>query len=456
MSKYHSTMSRREFMKVLGLGGAGLATAAMAPPVFHDLDEAMASEQASWKRPSWVKTVKKPTVEVDWNNLKRFDYREVMFVKGFAKAVGDSYVQLANQVGPSNALKWIAQKRPGFTLRDYALNQAVSPYAFMPHSYLGYKKATTPDKLGVPRWEGTPEENARMVRTVMRTLGAVDVGFVELDENTEKLIYTYDTDGRRIDIKDVPAAQAEEGEGYRVLPKSARWVIVYTMKMSYEQVRRLPSWSAGATVYLAYALGPFLQDRFQDFIRALGYTCLGECSPNALGTAVGFGIMAGLGEMSRVEHIMTPERGLSHRVFKMVTDLPLAPTPPIDTGVMDFCRTCKKCAEMCPALSITPSTEPVWETPGPYKNPGVKGWFRNEPRCFSYWRQTGTGCGFCLAVCPLNRPPTTSYFNSMRSTVATTRLLNRTFRKMDDMLDYGARKDYEGFWDMEIPPMGLP
>ncbi|GAI88797.1 unnamed protein product, partial [marine sediment metagenome] len=39
MSKYHSTVSRRDFMKALGLGAAGLGAAGAAAPVFHDLDE---------------------------------------------------------------------------------------------------------------------------------------------------------------------------------------------------------------------------------------------------------------------------------------------------------------------------------------------------------------------------------------------------------------------------------
>ena len=39
MNKLHSTVSRRDFMKVLGLAGAGLGAAAAAAPVFHDQDE---------------------------------------------------------------------------------------------------------------------------------------------------------------------------------------------------------------------------------------------------------------------------------------------------------------------------------------------------------------------------------------------------------------------------------
>lgn len=453
MSKYHSTLSRREFLKAMGMGSAGLGALAIAPPAVRDLDEIVASPQADWKRPSWVKQVDKPTVEIDWQTLKRFDYREVMFVNGFTKAVSKETAAMLGQVGPANAKKWIMDKLPGHTLKDYAVKMGAQGYAFDPHSYLGYKKSPTPESLGVPRWEGTPEENARMVRTVMRLYGANEVAYVELDtDTTEKLLYTYDVDGKQMEIKDVEIG--EEGEKVKILPKKARWVIVYTMKMSYELVRRLPTFNAEATVYMPYAQGPWLQDRFQDFIRTLGYNCYGEPRPNALGTSVGLGVMGGLGEISRIEHIVSPTRGLSQRVFKMITDLPLAPTKPINTGVMNFCRVCKKCSDLCPAHAVAPSTEPAWDTPGPYKNPGVKGWFRYEPLCYTYWRQTGTGCGFCLALCPLNRPPNTSYFNTMRSTIAKTTAFNRTFRKMDDLLDWGVRKDPASFWDLEMPTFG--
>ena len=50
MSKFHSIVSRRDFMKGLGLAGVGLGTAAAASPVFHDLDEVTASPGGEWKR----------------------------------------------------------------------------------------------------------------------------------------------------------------------------------------------------------------------------------------------------------------------------------------------------------------------------------------------------------------------------------------------------------------------
>lgn len=42
MNKLHSTVSRRDFMKGLGLAEAGLGAAMAAAPVFHDLDEVIA------------------------------------------------------------------------------------------------------------------------------------------------------------------------------------------------------------------------------------------------------------------------------------------------------------------------------------------------------------------------------------------------------------------------------
>jgi len=456
MNKYHTTVSRRDFLKALGLGGAGAAFSGVLPagdlPQVRDLDEVLASPEAEVERPSWVKEVDRPSAEIDWHSFNRFDYREVMFVRGFEKAMGPNNIARLRSSGQENTRSWITQQRPGFTLRDYALYQSTAAYAFPGISFLGHRRTPTPQMLGVPRWEGTFEENARMVRAVMKIMGADEVAFVELDHNTEKLFYTYDVDGKGISISNT--GDPSEGDKFRVIPKRFRWVIVYTVKMSYELVKRFPSWASGATAYLGYAQGPFLQDRFQDFIRTLGYTCLGECRPNAMGTSTGFAVMGGLGEMCRIEHTITPKRGLSHRVFKMVTDLPLAPTRPINTGVMDFCRTCKKCAEVCPVKAISTDTEPTWEIPGPWKRPGVKGWFKRDPLCYSYWLQTGTACGYCLAVCPLNRYQSSSYFNNMRSTISRTSALNVTFRRIDDLLGWGARTNYESFWDLEMSPYG--
>ena len=67
MSKFHSTVTRRDFMKALGVGAAGVGAASATAPIFHDIDE-IASNAVKPKHPWWVKErdYMKPTTEIDW------------------------------------------------------------------------------------------------------------------------------------------------------------------------------------------------------------------------------------------------------------------------------------------------------------------------------------------------------------------------------------------------------
>jgi reductive dehalogenase len=460
VSKYHSTLSRREFMKMLGLGGVGVGAAAVAPTVFRDMDELIASPQAAWRRPKWVKQVDKPTVDIDWQVMQRFSEHEVMWYAGLKKAIGDENFKIISQALRSNSIKRILDNKPGDTLRDYSLHN--SGY-FAPVSFLGPQTAETPEQLGVPRWEGTLEENARTIRAFLRLHGAHQVGFVELDTNTtEKLIFSHDVpsgaaypdkQGKQLVFADVD--KPEETDTQRIIPKKARWVIVYTIRMADELYRRAPSQIAEGPTIVAYQLKNLIQNQLQSFLRTLGYMGLGGCANyNALGTAVGLGVMAGLGETCRIMHLMTPEYGVRQRVFKVITDLPLPPGKPIDFGVMHFCRVCKKCSDICPAKALDVRTDPEWEVYGPYSNPGVRIWRRNEPRCLSYKYQLGQdGCDLCFAVCPLSQGTRKAFYHDiMRATISNTSTFDRFFRNMDDFLGYGRRDDYERFWELDLPP----
>ncbi len=461
MNKFHSTLSRRDFIKTLGIGSAGLALSAAVPPLFHDLDEAIASPQAEWKRPSWVKEVDKPTVEIDWNIMKRFDYHYVMWSAGLKLAIGPEQYDEVFRAQAANMNKWMTEKKPGFTLPDYALANANNWAA---NSFMGPQNSPTPESLKVPRWEGTPEENSRLIRAFLKLHGANQVSFVELDtQTTEKLIYAYDTGvgeapGPRIDILDVDQPEDNPQKGYRVLPKKARWAVVYTLRMSDELMKRpITQFSQRSHNYM-YNLRSLIQGQLQQFLRTLGYMGLGEASNyNALAIATGLGVMAGLGEISRVGHIITPEHGLQQRVNKLITDLPLAPGKPVDFGAFNFCRTCKKCADYCPAKAITPATEPSWETNGkPWFNPGVKGYYWAVERCNAFI-QTVSGCATCFGVCPYSKKPNSSYSNVFRASVATNPALNSYWRKSDDLFfGSGVRSgdDIEKFWELDLPSWG--
>ena len=465
MTKYHSTVSRREFLKALGLGGAGLAAAVAAPPVFHDLDEAIAS-YGDRKRPLSVKEVGKPTVEIDWDIMNRFNDYETMWAGGFVKAVGPALAAECVNASTRYSVAMRAANAPGYTLRDTALANSSNGAVL---SFMGPQTSPTPESLNIPRWEGTPEENARMVRTFLQLHGAYHVGFVELDTNTtEKMINIYDAgkdrsaQGPRVDILDVdkPEDHPEDPRngcgGYRVLPKKARWVIVYTLRMSPELIHRAPGFISNREHSYMYDLRSLVQGQLQNFLRTLGYWGLGDTlKAAALGQSTGFAVMAGLGETCRVMHTITPDYGLMQRVFILITDLPLAPGKPVDFGVARFCRVCKKCAESCPAGAISKDTEPSWEVNGPYNRPGVRHWYRDEARCRAYIYQVGA-CAICFGVCPYSKIGKSSYTDVWKATVSNAPALGRLVRKMDDFIGYGVRKgdEIEKFWERDLPPFG--
>jgi epoxyqueuosine reductase len=151
----------------------------------------MASPASVSMRPSYVREVEKPTVEVDWTAMDRFDYSKVVWASGLQKSLGTSQYLNVIENQRNNRLSRLKANTPGYTLKDDAF---VNATYFAPTSFLGPATNQTPADLGVPVYEGKPEENARMIRAFLRFHGAAEVGFVELDPlTTEKLIYSYDT-----------------------------------------------------------------------------------------------------------------------------------------------------------------------------------------------------------------------------------------------------------------------
>ncbi|MFC1978536.1 reductive dehalogenase [Chloroflexota bacterium] len=454
--KYHSTTSKRSYMKKTGLSKAG-----------HDLDEIASSSKSEWKRSWWVKYVDEPTIEVDWDSMDRYDSRVVPQVY-YPNYVGQEVAEKLNKLSETRRNKWIIENKPGYTLRDRALEIGANRGSVMPSFISDFGSSTRlsnraskvygPGDIGVPRWEETPEENARIVRATARYFGAGDVGFVELGEKTEKLIYSYDADGKKIEFEDVDLAY--ETEDKRVIPKKARWVIVFSVQMSEELLKRRDGLYAtalsGTPNSLGYSQGRNVLDRLQTFLHVLGYQGLGSPWFNGLGIAPALGIMAGLGELSRLNLLISPEFGPMQRIFRLITDLPLAPTRPINAGIMRFCRTCKKCALLCPAKVLSVEDDPSWETTGKWSNPGHKAYhYINSAKCMTQWKVSSVGCSTCLSVCPFSKKHKSFVHSLVESTIAKTPIFNGLFTKMDGLLGYDEAKNAESWWDMDMPPYGM-
>ncbi|MDP6495910.1 MAG: reductive dehalogenase, partial [Dehalococcoidia bacterium] len=306
----------------------------------------------------------------------------------------------------------------------------------------------------MPSWQGSPEENARMIRAALRHFGADQVGFVELNERTRKLIYSYDAlDGKTLEFENVELAY--ETDKKRVIPDRARWVIVFSLQMPEELIKRrsgrAPTAFSSSATGLAYGRARNIMDRLQNFLHVLGYQGLMGTWFNGLGIASAFGVMAGLGELSRLNRMISPEYGPLQRIFRIVTDLPLAPTGPINAGIMRFCRTCKICAEKCPAEALSMEAEPSWEVVGPWNNPGHRAYFENSVACRTWWSLSTVGCSTCFAVCPFSKKDKSFLHKIVKSTISATPLLNLFHTRMDDVFGYQKPKELESWWKLNMP-----
>jgi reductive dehalogenase len=249
---------------------------------------------------------------------------------------------------------------------------------------------------------------------------------------------------------------ASETDDARYIPYAAKYMIVYTVQMSQETLRRAPLPIGAQTTSLAYKRSEDIQAALQEFLRGLGYQCLGESSTNALSIAPAFGVFAGLGEMSRINRLITPEYGPMVRVFTALTDLPVATDKPIDAGIMQFCASCKKCAEACPSESLSFDDEPTWEVRGGWNNPGHKAYFEDSVTCRTYWREeAGTNCGICFAVCPFAKKDKAWIHGLVKATVSTAPVMDSFLRSMDDAFGYGTQATGESWWHLDLPEFGI-
>lgn len=446
-------LTRREFFKEMGMLGTALAAGSFTV----GLDE----KAPRIERPAWIKEVDKPTVEIDWDVYQRHNGTLTAFNP---KYYGDN-LQKLRDLDSANELKWVKEERPGWRLVDHAIaagwGHGFGNFSMGANQFIGPDPNASPEKFGVPKWTGSPEDAAKIVTAAMRYYGASSVGFVRLEPGTtEKLVYSHDRDGKLLEFADIDAP--EETDEKRLIPNKCRTAIVFTVQMSRELWKRAPSVLGGSVSSMGYEIGGLVQSRTQMFLKTLGYQAPGEVGRNALAVAPGLAVMAGLGEMARYNRLITPEYGPVVRVFKLLTDMEIAPTKPIDAGLMNFCRTCKKCAEMCPSKSLSFSTEPDGVVTGEWNQPGIKTWYDDAKKCRTYWYEVTTGCGICFAYCPFSSANLATFHDLRMAAASGAPFMNSTFKSLDDML-YTPKKDVFGepqkdpdaWYSMDLPEYGI-
>jgi reductive dehalogenase len=452
-------------MKGIGLAGAGLGTAAATAPVFHDLDEVTAASSANWKRPWWVSSQDNPSNEIDWNLMQRLDQREV---NNFMPGRGPNPTQEGIDIRANNTefvAAWCKERYypewGGTTTRDVALSEAASA-ASDPYSpgygtpFNGMGIADTPEEAGIPKWTGTPEENMKTVRAAFRTLGANDVACFELTQEKRKIIFSYQqrsgelplplttVRNKKIDFENVDHSYFTSEK--MVIPDKARYMIVWTALMTPELVLREGSTVGKSATRLAYNRCSFVNTHVIEFVRALGYDVMSAYRAH-LSPAAPRGVLSGVGEHNRMCFpTMHPEVGHFNRTVNgILTDLPVAPTKPIDAGMYKFCEACGICSDACPYGAL-PKGDPDWESEFGASHsihagntPGYVGYRMDVTHC--------TKCGVCQGMCPFNSIGESFIHTLVKGTVGMTSIFNGFFTNMEETFGYGI-KNPEEWWDL--------
>nr|UZH91522.1 reductive dehalogenase [uncultured bacterium]UZH91617.1 reductive dehalogenase [uncultured bacterium] len=488
MSKFHNTVSRRDFMKGLGLAGAGLGAAAATTPVFHDVDELTSSAMDTFKRGWWVKEREygNPTIEIDWSLMKRRDLRGfsnwdygslMMAYPGGPPAFNQNHAKQIEAVTTKSKEVWPDYAGP--TTRDIALSASFWANAY---SHAGYCAnlnqfgmqssipAPRPSELNIPVWQGTPEENTAMLRAVFSLVGlGPAVGTSVLDEKTENFMWEYTGvgwtgggpgDGNKRVVLDPDISESYKDSTSFHIPTSQKYVIA-THNMSCDGFLRRSLAGAGfsSTEEMSYARVAYAKSIVEHFIRGLGYNVT---FGHDLQSAVAWDIWSGVGEHCRMGQVTgSPEYGglmRTHAIF--YTDMPLTQSNPVDAGITKFCETCGICAETCPVGAIPErGINRSWEnncgqswaddkqeggTQVMYNVPGYEGWRCNLFAC------AFTPCASaCKSNCPFNAISDGSFIHSVvKSTVANTPILNSFFTSMEEVMHYGKQdKDPESWWN---------
>lgn len=229
------------------------------------------------------------------------------------------------------------------------------------------------------------------------------------------------------------------------LPFQPTNAIVMAIEMDYQAFEAAPTSLELAATGNIYSNMGVLVNKVSHFIRSLGYQTVPCGNDTAL--SVPMAIQAGLGELSRIGILITPEYGPRVRLCKIFTDLPLAVDKPITFGVKEFCMTCRKCADACPSQALSHEAEPSFQAATVSTNGGVKKWAANAEKCLKQWGEAGTDCGICIKVCPYNKIDEWHHDLAKLATRTPARPILRFF---DDLFGYGKTTVAEAtkkFWN---------
>src|SRR5438105_12013239 len=119
---------------------------------------------------------------------------------------------------------------------------------------------------------------------------------------------------------------------------SSPYILVATTAWDYNKLQAHRHFIGDAAYHVSQIKGNMILKALEGYIKELGYTALrGVVTPQAAGVA------SGVGELGRNGLVINKTFGARiHMPDPIMTDLPLVPDEPVDIGVEDFCKICRK------------------------------------------------------------------------------------------------------------------
>ena len=252
---------------------------------------------------------------------------------------------------------------------------AAAEFGFLEHQISRVAGKESSDKV-----ESSPPEKTRMVKSVLKYLGADACGICLLNP-----AYIYSHGGR-----------GPDPYGAKIDLRHA-FAIVFALEMDTEMVAAAPAAPVIVETGKKYVEAARISIIAADLIRRLGFPARAHVAgSNYQAVLPPIAWEAGLGEVGRLGVLITWKYGPRARLGLITTGLPLVADRPEHRGVLDFCEKCRKCALLCPAQAI-PRGDRIEEN-------GSRRWILDREACYKYWRKAGTDCAVCLHVCPYSKP----------------------------------------------------
>ncbi|MCP4153597.1 MAG: 4Fe-4S dicluster domain-containing protein [bacterium] len=260
-----------------------------------------------------------------------------------------------------------------------------SPMFESAFKYLNRTRSASGGKVAFKKDKTDSARLASEIKKFAYLYGAVDVGFTLV-----KPYQLYTHSGR----------QAESWG--QEINSSHSTAIVIVVGMKVDMIKGAPGLPAIMESSHQYVEAAKIAHIIAEYIRGMGWDARSQVDGNYQALCVPMAVDAGLGALGRMGLFMHPVYGPCVRISVVTTDLELDCSDSCDAShirsIETFCDICKKCADNCPTQSISSEEE--------NSSRGFRHWGIHQEKCYTFWRNIGTDCGFCIRVCPYTKPNT--------------------------------------------------